>query len=152
VRKITVLICLLLVTLSSVVHAQLVVEITEGVKRRPVAIVPFGWEGNAQAMPTDVAEIISNNLTRSGRIAPIPEDDMLQKPTSGVAVDFDDWSILGVEAVVVGRVTQTGENAYDVQFQLFDVFARDQLVGYPGHDAPGRASIVRHDLRGADRH
>jgi TolB protein len=121
VRKITVLICLLLVSLTSVVQAQLVVEITEGVKRRPIAVVPFGWEGNAQAMPTDVAEIISNNLTRSGRFAPIPEDDMLQKPTSGVDVDFDDWSILGVEAVVVGRVMQTGENAYDVQFQLFDI-------------------------------
>jgi TolB protein len=146
VRKITVLICLLLVSLTSVVQAQLVVEITEGVKRRPIAVVPFGWEGNAQAMPTDVAEIISNNLTRSGRFAPIPEDDMLQKPTNGVDVDFDDWSILGVEAVVVGRVMQTGENAYDVQFQLFDIFARDQLVGYRMQASRGTMRRVAHRL------
>jgi len=130
VRKLTVLICLLLVSLTGTVQAQLVVEITEGVKRRPIAVVPFGWEGNSQDTPSDVAEIISNNLTRSGRFAPIAEDDMLQKPTSGVGMDFDDWSILGVEAVVVGSVKQTGANAYEVKFQLFDVFGRDQLVGW----------------------
>jgi TolB protein len=107
---------LLLVSMTGVVQAQLVVEITEGIKRRPIAIVPFGWEGNADAMPTDVSQIISDDLTRSGRFAPIPEDDMLQKPTDGVNVDFDDWAILGVEAVVVGRVTQTGDNAYTCSF------------------------------------
>jgi TolB protein len=139
---------LLLVSLTSVVQAQLVVEITEGIKRRPIAIVPFGWEGNGDTMPADVAQIISDDLTRSGRFAPIPEDDMLQKPTTGVDVDFDDWAILGVEAVVVGRVTQTGDNAYSVQFQLFDVFGRDQLVGYRMPASRGTMRRVAH--RAAD--
>jgi len=148
VRKVIVLVCLLLVSLSSVVEAQLVVEITEGIKRRPIAIVPFGWEGNGDAMPSDVARIISDDLTRSGRFAPIPEDDMLQKPTTGADVDFDDWAILGVEAVVVGRITQTGDNAYSVQFQLFDVFGRDQLVGYRMPASRGTMRRVAH--RAAD--
>jgi len=148
VRKVIVLVCLLLVSLTSVVQAQLVVEITEGIKRRPIAIVPFGWEGNGDAMPSDVARIISDDLTRSGRFAPIPEEDMLQKPTTGVDVDFDDWAILGVEAVVVGRVTQTGDNAYSVQFQLFDVFGRDQLVGYRMPASRGTIRRVAH--RAAD--
>jgi len=134
--------------MSSVVQAQLVVEITEGIKRRPIAIVPFGWEGNGDAMPSDIARIISDDLTRSGRFAPIPEEDMLQKPTTGVDVDFDDWAILGVEAVVVGRVTQTGDNAYSVQFQLFDVFGRDQLVGYRMPASRGTMRRVAH--RAAD--
>ena len=99
-------------------------------------------------MPLDVAQIISNDLTRSGRFAPIAERDMLQKPTSGVDVDFDDWSILGVEAVVVGKITQTGENAYDVQFQLFDIFGRDQLVGYRMPASRGTMRRVAH--RSAD--
>jgi len=148
VRKVIVLVCLLLVSLSSVVEAQLVVEITEGIKRRPIAIVPFGWEGDGDAMPGDVARIISDDLTRSGRFAPIPEEDMLQMPTTGVDVDFDDWAILGVEAVVVGRVTQTGDNAYSVQFQLFDVFGRDQLVGYRMPASRGTMRRVAH--RAAD--
>ena len=95
-----------------------------------MAIVPFGWEGNSPAVPLDVATVIKNDLRRSGRFAPTDERDMLQKPTDGSDVDFDDWSILGVEAVVVGKIIQTGENAYTLQFQLFDTFRRRQLVGF----------------------
>ncbi|MBT8079749.1 MAG: Tol-Pal system beta propeller repeat protein TolB [Gammaproteobacteria bacterium] len=111
--------------------AQLRIEITEGAGRRtPVAVVPFGWEGEASEAPYDIAAVIAADLQRSGRFAPIPERNMLQKPTRGVELDFDDWSVLGVEAVVLGRLTQTGGNAYSVQFQLFDVYRREQLVGY----------------------
>ena len=73
---------------------------------------------------------MSDDLDRSGRFAPVPEENMLQKPTSGAELDFDDWSILGVEDVVVGRVTQTGENAYTVEFRLFNIRQQKQLVGY----------------------
>ena len=121
---------LLLAAMINTVEAQLVVEITEGIKRRPIAVVPFAWEGNTPEMPTDVSSIIAADLERSGRFRTIPEEDMLQKPTSGSELDFDDWAILDVEAVVVGRVRQTAENAYSVQFQLFDVYGRKQLVGY----------------------
>jgi len=131
-----------------VAEAQLEIVITEGIKRRPVAIVPFGWQGATGPAPLDVAGVIGADLNRSGRFAPIAEKDMLQKPTEGVDVDFDDWSILGVEAVVVGKVTQTGENAYDVQFQLFDVYKRDQLVGYRMPASRGTIRRVAH--RAAD--
>lgn len=147
-RKITVLVCLLLTGVTSVVEAQLVVEITEGIKRRPIAIVPFAWEGDAETMPTDVPEVIAADLERSGRFRTIPEEDMLQKPTSGAELDFDDWAILGVEAVVVGRVVQSGANAYSVQFQLFDVFKREQLVGYRMPASRGTMRRVAH--RAAD--
>jgi TolB protein len=139
---------LLAVLLSGPAYAELVIEITEGIKRRPVAVVPFGWEGSSPGAPLDMAQVISADLTRSGRFAPIDNDDMLQKPTNGKDMDFDDWSILGVEAVVVGSVTQTGANAYTVQFQLFDVFGRDQLVGYKMPASRGTMRRVAH--RAAD--
>lgn len=130
-------------------RAELDIEITQGAGHRtPVAVVPFGWVGNVSDAPLDIAEVISNDLTRSGRFAPIAIRDMLQKPTEGVKVDFDDWSILGVEAVIIGRVTQTGANAYKVQFQLFDVFGRDQLVGYSMPASRGTMRRVAH--RAAD--
>ena len=111
--------------------AELTIRITQGVGRQvPVAVVPFGFDGASGAPPTDVAEVIAADLARSGRFAPIDRSNMLQTPTSGVEVDFDDWAILNAEALVVGRVTQTGDNAYSVQFQLFDIFGRQQLVGY----------------------
>ncbi len=141
---------LLLATfLLGTARAELDIEITQGAgQRTPVAVVPFGWVGDSPGAPLDIGAVISNNLTRSGRFAPIPVRDMLQKPTEGVQVDFDDWSILGVEAVIIGRVTQTGANAYQVQFQLFDVYRRDQLVGYSMPASRGTMRRVAH--RAAD--
>lgn len=128
--------------------ADLTIEITEGgVARTPVAVVPFGWQGQG-AVPLDVAGVITADLYRSGRFAPVAEADMLQKPTSGAEVDFDDWSFVKAEAVVVGRVQQTGDNAYIVQFQLFDVFRRQQLVGYQMPASRGTLRLVAH--RAAD--
>jgi len=128
---------------------DITVEITKGgVARTPVAVVPFGWTGQSADMPLDVAEVIAADLRRSGRFEPIAQENMLQKPTTGAEVDFDDWSFVKAEAVVVGRVVQTGENAYDVSFQLFDVFRQEQLVGYRIPASRGTMRIVAH--RAAD--
>lgn len=127
--------------------AELTLVITEGVgKRRPVAIVPFAYEGDGQESPLNVADVIAADLNRSGRFAPLDEGDMLQKPKSGADIDFSDWTILNIEAVVIGRVTQTGENVYSVQFQLFDVFRGIQLVGYRMPASRGTIRRVAHRL------
>jgi len=143
VRRITV--CGLLLLVQVAAHAQLQIEITEYAgKQTPVAVVPFGWEGEGPTAPYDMTAVIAADLKRSGRFAPIAEGDMLQKPTSGLEVDFDDWSILAVEAVVIGKVTQTGANAYSVQFQLFDVFKGEQIVGYRMPASRGTMRRVAH--------
>ena len=135
----------LLLFMAVQAEAQLEIEITEYAgKQTPVAVVPFGWEGEGPTAPYDMTAVIAADLKRSGRFAPIAEDDMLQKPTSGLEVDFDDWSILAVEAVVIGKVTQTGANVYSVQFQLFDVFKGEQLVGYRMPASRGTMRRVAH--------
>ena len=140
VRKLS---ALLILIAPALVSAQVLdIEVTGVAQPTPVAVVPFGWEGRTPDMPTDVSEIITADLKRSGRFEPIGEDKMLQTPTDGADVDFQDWSFVGVEAVVVGKVVQTGENAYTLQFQLFDVFGRRQLVGY-------RMPASRGTMRGA---
>jgi len=121
---------LTIVLADSAAAQKLVIDVQGVAQPTPVAVVPFGWQGSTPAAPLDVATIIKNDLRRSGRFAPTNENDMLQKPTDGGDVDFDDWTILGVEAVVVGKVIQSGENAYTLQFQLFDPFTRRQLVGF----------------------
>ncbi|MGI9238567.1 MAG: Tol-Pal system beta propeller repeat protein TolB [Woeseiaceae bacterium] len=139
---------ILLALLSGYANAELVIDVQGVAQPTPVAIVPFGWEGNGPAMPLDVAEVINNDLRRSGRFAPIAEDKMLQKPTNGADVDFNDWGFVNVEAVVVGSVVQTGDNAYTLQFQLFDVFGRRQLVGYRMPASRGTMRAAAH--RAAD--
>ena len=128
-------------------RAELTIRITQGVgKQTPIAVVPFGFDGQTAEAPLDVAAVIAADLERSGRFAPTERQNMLQTPTTGVEVDFDDWSILGIEALVVGRVTQTGENAYNLQFQLFDVFGREQLVGYRMPASRGTMRQAAHRL------
>ena len=131
-----------LALLGGYANAELVIDVQGVAQPTPVAIVPFGWEGSGPDMPLDVAAVINSDLKRSGRFAPIGEDKMLQKPTNGADVDFDDWGFVDVEAVVVGSVVQTGDNAYTLQFQLFDVFGRRQLLGY-------RMPASRGTMRGA---
>ena len=144
-RKALILLAGLLV--SATAAADLEVIITEGgVKQRPIAVVPFGWSGDGTEAPLDVAAVIAADLKRSGRFDPMPEDGMLQKPTVGADVDFDDWSILKVEAVVIGRIEQTGANAYNVQFQLFDPFRQEQLLGYRMPASKGTMRRVAHRL------
>jgi len=139
----------LLGAMAAPAYAQLEFEITDFVgKRTPVAVVPFGWEGEGAQAPFDLDGVIAADLNRSGRFRPIPDGDMLQKPTASVDIDFDDWSILAVEAVIIGKITQTGANAYSVQFQAFDVFKREQLVGYRMPASRGTMRRVAH--RAAD--
>jgi TolB protein len=137
------------VLVADIAAAQLTIRITEGAgKQTPVGVVPFAFESEDGSSPLDVAAVIAADLKRSGRFAPIDVGDMLQKPTAGPDVDFSDWSILGAEAVVIGRVTQTGANVYSVQFQLFDVFRGVQLVGYRMPASRGTIRRVAH--RAAD--
>lgn len=132
----------LMVLAASSAQAELEIEITRDAgKQTPVAVVPFGWQGADPSPPLAVARVIAADLERSGRFAAIPEEDMLQKPTEGVDVDFDDWSILGVEAIVVGQLIQTGDDDYSLQFQLFDVFGGEQLLGYR---MPATRTTLRH--------
>ena len=71
VRKLVFILSLLSVLATDIARAELTIEITEGIKRRPIAVVPFGWEGQDPGVPLDIAKVISDDLTRSGRFAPV---------------------------------------------------------------------------------
>ena len=130
-RKITTVLLPVLAFLASLgARAELVIEISRGAERpMPVAIVPLGWQG-VGAAPIDVAQIVSNDLASSGRFAPLPVADMVQKPTTSAEVDLQDWRTLGVEAVVVGKLLQSAPGEYTIQFQIMDVLRGEQLLGY----------------------
>jgi TolB protein len=134
------LILLMFLACNPILRAELTIEITEGVEGAlPIAVVPFGWQGRVQP-PEDIAAVISADLQRSGRFKTVPEMDMLSRPTSDQEVEFKDWRALGVENLVVGRIESTGAGAYQVQFQLLDVYRGQQLTGY---NIPTTASNLR---------
>ncbi len=57
------------------------IVIDEGVENAlPIAVVPFAWNQAANTPPEDVAQIIRQDLTRSGRFNAIPPKDMVSQP------------------------------------------------------------------------
>ena len=115
----------------NIAQSELTIRITQGTsKQTPIAIVPFELDVDSNEKFLDIPNIVTKNLERSGRFKAIPREDMLQKPSTGADVDFDDWSILGIEVLIVGRITQIGNDQYSIQFQLFDIFRGEQILGY----------------------
>ncbi|MDX1453939.1 MAG: Tol-Pal system beta propeller repeat protein TolB [Gammaproteobacteria bacterium] len=111
----------------------IVVRVTKGAgDAQPIGIVPFGVEtrnGSPARLPLDVAEVVAADLERSGRFKPLPREDMLERPTRGDDIQFQNWRVLGTDNVLVGKVIVEAER-YIIQFQLFDVFRGDQLLGF----------------------
>ena len=108
--------------------AALTIEITQGVEGAvPIAVVPFGPVG--ANLPVDVAEVITADLKRSGRFAPVAKDDLIARPYEASQVNFRDWRLLKADNLVIGKVSRFGAG-YVAQFQLFDVFRGVQLAGY----------------------
>ena len=106
----------------------LIIEITGGSDAAlPIAIVPFGSEGFS--VPEDIAAIISGDLERSGRFAPLQKRDLISEPHEKSEINFKDWRLLRSEGLLVGKVSSIDGENYQVQFQLFDVYKGLQLAG-----------------------
>lgn len=114
--------------LSWHVQAELIIEITGGSEGAlPIAVVPFGSEGFAA--PEDISEVISSDLASSGRFAPLAQQDLISQPHEKSEINFADWRLLRSEGLLVGKVNSLDGETYEVQFQLFDVYKAQQLVG-----------------------
>ncbi|CAH1580382.1 Tol-Pal system beta propeller repeat protein TolB [Vibrio rotiferianus] len=118
----------LLGSITNVAHAALELVITDGIdSARPIAVVPFKWEGS-QLLPTDVSAVIASDLQRSGKFSPIPTNKMPQTPFNESEVNFDAWTSLGVDALLTGSISQNAQGNFVINYQLVDV-VRGQLTG-----------------------
>ena len=123
--RLTLLTLLLLLCLSTA-HAQLTIEITQGVEGAlPIAIVPFAGQTTASE---DIAAIVSGDLGRSGRFKPLEPNAYQDRPDDFSQINFDNWKALQMDYVVVGQI-RPNARGYSVQFQLVDVFQGAQLLG-----------------------
>lgn len=119
----------LLILVSFGARAQLVVEITRGQENAvPIAVVPFGWESSGAA-PFDVAEVVAADLQRSGRFAPLDRKDMIDRPTAGDQIRFQDWRYLKSDFIAVGKLVPDGADRYSAEFELYNVLTGQRLTG-----------------------
>src|ERR1700737_2607570 len=110
--------------------AELVVEITKGqAEAIPIAIVPFS-SPEAAAASFDVAQLVSDDLARSGRFKTTDRRDMIEQPHTGAGISFDDWRRLNNDYMVVGQVQPLGQDRYNITFELYNVLNRQRLLGY----------------------
>ncbi len=139
---------------SASAYAVLEIQITQGIEGGvPIAIVPFKWTGSGAPPGQDVSAIVSADLARTGRFKLLASKNFLERPHSGAEVNFENWRSLGVDDLVVGQVRPAAGGAYNVQFQLFDIYKAPtgQDIGKPdyqikqlaGYSVPSRANELR---------
>src|SRR5277367_5015296 len=111
-------------------QAELVVEITKGqADAIPIAIVPFS-SAEAAAASFDVAQLVGDDLSRSGRFKTTDRKDMIEQPHTGAAISFDDWRRLNNDYMVVGQIQPLAPDRYNITFELYNVLTRQRLLGY----------------------
>jgi TolB protein len=110
--------------------AELVVEVTKGqADAIPIAIVPFSSAADTAAS-FDVAQLVGDDLARSGRFKSMDRKDMIDQPHIGSSIAFDDWRRLSNDYIVVGQLQLQGPDRYNISFELFNVLNHQRLVGY----------------------
>ena len=114
-------------------QAQLVIEITSGADQLlPIAVVKFGYEG-AEPIP-DVAQIVEDDLLRSGLFSAIPRDVMLSQPSKKEDVFYRDWRLLKSDYVVIGSVRQLDTDSYRIGFELLNVLGQKSVQKHASID------------------
>jgi TolB protein len=125
------LFALVLILFSLPAQAVITIEITEGVEGAiPLAVVDFDSASLPIKLTTDVAEIITNNLNRSGVFKVLNQAKNPAQPHYSKDVIYPKWRAAGQEYLVVGRILSKTGGKLDVQFQLLDVLKQKQLLGY----------------------
>lgn len=135
----------LTVLLAAKAEASLEIVITEGIdSARPVAILPFTFKG--ATLPSQrLDEVIAADLMRSGKFSPLASIKFPQRPPSAAQIDYAAWSREGVEAIVIGQVTEVGIDRYTVSFELIDVLKGSNAASRQSLNA-GRLTTGGHIL------
>jgi TolB protein len=104
----------------------------------PIAIPNFVAGSQADGeVGVGVAQVITNNLQRSGLFAPIDQAAFIEKITNiDTAPQFQSWKAINAQALVTGRMTRQGDGRLKAEFRLWDVTSGQQLTGQQYFTSP----------------
>lgn len=128
-------------------HAEIKVDITRGVSEPiPVAIPAFyGRTPDEAQFGRDIAQVITNDLVRSGLFSAIDPRAFVQDADALLtAPRFADWRVLNAQALVIGKVESQGDGRLKVEFRLWDVFSEQQMAGRAYFSIPTNWRRVAH--------
>ncbi len=116
--------------LPSAAQAELRIDITQGVDSAiPLAVVPFAQPWRGGSTESGIDQVIEDDLRRSGWFELTPSESMVNRPYQSEDVDYRDWRLLEVEAVLVGQVEMVSPDRFDVRFELLDAVKQQRLTG-----------------------
>ncbi|MSO90815.1 MAG: Tol-Pal system protein TolB [Acetobacteraceae bacterium] len=96
----------------------------------PVAVPDFASVGGETSrLALDIAQVITNNLARSGLFHPISPSAFIQSGPVGETPNFQNWRAIGAQALVTGKVDSAGGGQLRVEFRLWDVLPAQQIQG-----------------------
>ena len=114
----------------SSVQAELRIDVSRGrVEPLPIAIVNFAGEtAESGKYGRELAQVISDNLRRSGLFDPVNPRAFIQRQLPVELLPrFGDWRVINAQALVNGSVDILADGRLRVEFRLWDVFAEVQL-------------------------
>lgn len=116
------LMVLSLVAINS--HAELSIDIVKSSSNStPIAVVPF-----ANDLATDsLNNIISADLARSGLFRPASQ--FPERPSTSSEFVFPVWQVLGLDYVVVGKVSPADNSQSTIQYELVSSNQEKRLLG-----------------------
>jgi TolB protein len=110
--------------------SEFVVEVTKGqTEAIPIAVVPFA-PADLTAASFDVAQLVSDDLARSGRFKAMDRKDMIEQPHTGANIGFDDWRRLNNDYIVVGSMRADATDRYNITYELYNVLTKQRLLGF----------------------
>ncbi len=112
----------------------------------PIAVPDFiGKEQQEIQVGTNLAQVINNDLKRSGLFRPLDPRSFIERPSDFNAFPrFPDWRVIDAEALVTGQVVVENDGRLRVEFRLWDVFRDEQLVALQYFTQPENWRRVGH--------
>ena len=109
---------LLILAFSNLLTSELILEITQGTED-PYRVAILKFEGD-QKVSNDIDKIIRNNLMRSGEFNLFVNEDLLSLPNNETEVIFNDFRILDIDYLVIGKIAKDGISI-SVVYEIFDI-------------------------------
>ena len=109
---------LLILAFSNTLTSELILEITQGTED-PYRVAILKFKGD-EKVSNDIDKIIRNNLKRSGEFNLFANEDLLSLPTSETEVIFNDFKILNIDYLVIGKIIKDGISI-SVVYDIFDI-------------------------------
>ena len=124
--------------------AQLTIEIVGGgADQIPITILPFGAEDK---LPQHLSEIVSADLSRSGRFKLQDIGSVRPLPTESSEVNFRYWKNRGNQTLVLGRLVPRNDDRLEVRFRMIDTVKEAQMVGYSYTIASAQLRAIAHKI------